>query len=49
MQWCDRLDPFGGSYMMEALTDELVEKAGKIIQEVEDLGGMASAVASGTN
>ena len=41
------VDPFGGSYMMESLTDELVQRASEIIDEVEDLGGMAKAVASG--
>uniref|UniRef100_A0A7S3YXM7 methylmalonyl-CoA mutase n=1 Tax=Lotharella globosa TaxID=91324 RepID=A0A7S3YXM7_9EUKA len=41
------VDPFGGSYMMEALTDDLVAKAKEIIAEVEELGGMAKAVDSG--
>ncbi|EOD40567.1 putative Methylmalonyl-coenzyme A mutase [Emiliania huxleyi CCMP1516] len=41
------VDPWGGSYMMEALTDRLVEEARAIIEEVEALGGMAKAVASG--
>ena len=41
------VDPFGGSYMMEALTEALIEKAEKIINEVESLGGMAKAVTSG--
>jgi len=41
------VDPFGGSYMMEALTEELVQKAREIIAEVEELGGMAKAVDSG--
>mmetsp|Transcript_7869 Transcript_7869/g.25150 ORF Transcript_7869/g.25150 Transcript_7869/m.25150 type:complete len:743 (-) Transcript_7869:206-2434(-) len=41
------VDPWGGSYMMEALTDRLVEEARAIIDEVEALGGMAKAVASG--
>jgi methylmalonyl-CoA mutase len=40
-------DPWGGSYMMEALTNQLVEEASKIIEEVEALGGMAKAVESG--
>ncbi|KAK7077053.1 hypothetical protein SK128_015120 [Halocaridina rubra] len=41
------IDPWAGSYAMEALTDE-VYKAGKaIIDEVEAMGGMAKAVASG--
>jgi methylmalonyl-CoA mutase len=41
------IDPWGGSYMMESLTQELIEGAEAIINEVEELGGMASAVASG--
>eukprot|EP00461_Guttulinopsis_vulgaris_P001259 UN01259 len=41
------VDPWAGSYMMEALTEELVNKARIIIDEVEALGGMAKAVASG--
>lgn len=41
------VDPFGGSYMMENLTDEICEKAMAIIEEVEELGGMAKAVSSG--
>ena len=41
------VDPFGGSYAMEALTNELVEKARKILLEVESLGGMSKAVQSG--
>lgn len=41
------VDPFGGSYMMEALTEELVTKALEIIREVDDLGGMSKAVSTG--
>ena len=44
---CDVADPWGGSYMMEALTDELYEKAKVIIQEVEDAGGMTAYIQSG--
>ncbi|XP_070550169.1 methylmalonyl-CoA mutase, mitochondrial-like [Ptychodera flava] len=40
-------DPWGGSYMMECLTDELCYEAKKIIDEVEELGGMAEAVIQG--
>ncbi|XP_071966240.1 methylmalonyl-CoA mutase, mitochondrial-like isoform X2 [Antedon mediterranea] len=40
-------DPWGGSHMMECLTDEIYEAAEKIIEEVEVMGGMAKAVASG--
>ncbi len=41
------VDPFGGSYMMETLTKNLVDEAEKILKEIEDMGGMAKAVASG--
>jgi methylmalonyl-CoA mutase len=41
------VDPLGGSYYVEALTSELVEQAWKIIGEVDALGGMTKAVASG--
>ncbi|WP_109806961.1 methylmalonyl-CoA mutase [Sphingosinithalassobacter portus] len=41
------VDPLGGSYYVEALTQELVEKAQEIIDRVEAEGGMAKAVAAG--
>ena len=41
------VDPWGGSYMMEALTDELASAAWAVIDEVEKLGGMAKAIESG--
>ncbi len=41
------VDPLGGSYYVEALTSELVDQAWKIIGEVDALGGMTMAVASG--
>eukprot|EP01029_Cantina_marsupialis_P026983 TRINITY_DN7404_c0_g2_i1.p1 TRINITY_DN7404_c0_g2~~TRINITY_DN7404_c0_g2_i1.p1 ORF type:complete len:768 (-),score=290.65 TRINITY_DN7404_c0_g2_i1:231-2447(-) len=40
-------DPWGGSYLIEALTNELVEGAEEIMKEVEELGGMANAIESG--
>ncbi|WP_336981093.1 methylmalonyl-CoA mutase [Altererythrobacter fulvus] len=40
-------DPLGGSYYVEALTAALVEDAGKLIAEVDAMGGMTQAVASG--
>jgi methylmalonyl-CoA mutase len=40
-------DPWGGSYMMESLTNEIYDAARKIVEEVENMGGMANAVASG--
>ncbi len=41
------VDPLGGSYYVEALTSELVDQAWAIIEEVDELGGMTKAVASG--
>jgi methylmalonyl-CoA mutase len=41
------VDPLGGSYYVEALTAELVDQAWTIIGEVDALGGMTKAVASG--
>ena len=41
------IDPLGGSYYIESLTDSLVKEAEKLIAEVEALGGMTKAVESG--
>ncbi|WP_108815258.1 methylmalonyl-CoA mutase [Loktanella sp. Alg231-35] len=41
------VDPLAGSYYVENLTHELAEAAWALIEEVEDLGGMTKAVASG--
>ena len=41
------IDPWAGSYYVEKLTNDLVEKAWERIQEVEELGGMAKAIESG--
>jgi methylmalonyl-CoA mutase len=41
------VDPLGGSYYVEALTQSLANEAWKLIQEVEKLGGMTKAVESG--
>ena len=41
------IDPLGGSYFIESLTESLVKEAEKIIQEVESMGGMAKAVEAG--
>ena len=40
-------DPLAGSYYVEALTDQLAEEAWKIIQEIDEMGGMTKAVATG--
>ena len=44
---CKEIDPWAGSYYVEALTKELAEKAWAHIQEVEKLGGMAAAIETG--
>lgn len=41
------IDPLGGSYYIEALTKDLVDRAWEIIERVEGEGGMAQAVAAG--
>jgi methylmalonyl-CoA mutase len=41
------IDPFGGSSIIEELTDQLIAEARILIQEVEDIGGMAEAIKSG--
>ena len=46
-QVCHVIDPLGGSYYVEALTDGIIKEARKIIQEVEELGGMAKAIEGG--
>ena len=43
----DFIDPTGGSFYIEKLTDELVKKAWELISEVEELGGMAKAIETG--
>jgi methylmalonyl-CoA mutase len=41
------VDPWGGSYYVESLTNEIAEKAWKLIEEVEKLGGMTKAIETG--
>lgn len=41
------VDPMGGSYYLEYLTEELATKAWQLIEEVEELGGMTAAIESG--
>jgi methylmalonyl-CoA mutase len=41
------IDPWGGSLVVEKLTNELVESAWKYLQEIENMGGMAKVIASG--
>jgi methylmalonyl-CoA mutase len=44
---CDAIDPWGGSYVVERLTHDLAARARQHIAEVEQLGGMAAAIAQG--
>lgn len=41
------IDPWAGSYMMEALTDQLYDEALKVCNEIEAMGGMAKAIVAG--
>jgi methylmalonyl-CoA mutase N-terminal domain/subunit len=40
-------DPFGGSYFLESLTDRMEAEAGRLIQTIDDMGGIVRAVESG--
>jgi methylmalonyl-CoA mutase len=44
---CNVIDPWGGSYLMEKLTQDMADEAWSIIEEVEAMGGMTKAAASG--
>jgi methylmalonyl-CoA mutase len=44
---CRTVDPWGGSYYVEYLTEQLAQKAWALIEEVEQLGGMAKAIETG--
>ncbi len=44
---CKTVDPWAGSYYVESLTAEIAEKAWKLIEEVEELGGMTKAIEAG--
>lgn len=44
---CDVVDPLGGSYYVETLTQQIVDEVRKILAEIEELGGMAKAIESG--
>ncbi|MEX1348617.1 MAG: methylmalonyl-CoA mutase, partial [Desulfobacterales bacterium] len=46
-QICNVVDPLAGSYYLESLTDGIIREAGKIIDEVEEMGGMAKAIETG--
>ncbi len=44
---CRSVDPWAGSFYVESLTHEIAHKAWKLIQEVEEMGGMAKAIETG--
>ena len=44
---CRSVDPWGGSYYLESLTDQIMHRAWAHIQEIESLGGRAAALATG--
>ncbi|HOT88395.1 MAG TPA: methylmalonyl-CoA mutase [Bacteroidales bacterium] len=44
---CKAIDPWAGSYYVESLTNEIAHKAWTLIQEIEELGGMAKAIETG--
>ena len=46
-QVCRVVDPLGGSYYIEALTASIIREAKKIMDEIEELGGMARAIETG--
>ena len=46
-QVCKVVDPLSGSYYVESLTDGIIREASKIIDEVEEMGGMAKAIETG--
>ncbi|MBF0378726.1 MAG: methylmalonyl-CoA mutase [Desulfamplus sp.] len=44
---CSVVDPLGGSYYVESLTQNIIDEVRKIIKEIDDLGGMAKAIETG--
>ncbi len=46
-QICNVIDPLGGSYYIESLTNSIITESYKIIKEVEEIGGMAKAIETG--
>lgn len=43
----DVVDPWGGSYMMETLTNEYISEARLIVEEIEEMGSMTKALETG--
>lgn len=46
-QVCHVVDPLGGSYYVESLTDGIIGEARKILKEIEEMGGMSKAIETG--
>ena len=46
-QICHVADPLAGAYYIESLTEGIIREAGRIIDEVEEMGGMAKAIETG--
>jgi methylmalonyl-CoA mutase len=44
---CRSIDPWAGSYYVESLTNEIAHRAWELIEEIENVGGMAKAIESG--
>ena len=44
---CNSIDPWGGSYFIESLTQQLADRAWHHINEIEQAGGMAKAIEAG--
>ena len=44
---CKAIDPWAGSYYVESLTHEIAHRAWELIEEIENMGGMAKAIESG--
>lgn len=44
---CRTVDPLGGSYYVESLTDRIVKQARAIMQQIDEAGGMAKAIEAG--
>ena len=44
---CDTVDPLGGSYYVESLTQEIYDRAQAYIQEIDDMGGATAAIEKG--
>lgn len=44
---CNVIDPWGGSYYVESLTNSLIERARRHMDEIEELGGMTKAIETG--